>query len=99
MEARSDHESRLHSNTARDSMDGNFNFSVPRRVFDDGTDDEWELPMSDNTILGQFTKSGDWSKYSRRFHTLNREQKEKVLEAIRGGLNPENAIRKAKRRN
>ena len=53
--------------------------------------------MSANQILGQFCKSGEWHKYSRRFHALDRNAKQKALDAIATGTDPDKAIRKAKR--
>lgn len=56
-----------------------------------------EEQMSAERILGQFCKSGDWNKYSRRFHALDRNAKLKAIEAIQNGSDPDKAIRKAKR--
>lgn len=53
--------------------------------------------MSQERILGQFCKSGDWHKYSRRFHALDRDAKLRAIEAIQNGIDPDKAIRKAKR--
>jgi len=55
--------------------------------------------MSENRIMSEFGKSGSLHKYSRRFHALDRAAKEKALDAIRNGIEPDKAIRRAKRGN
>ena len=46
-----------------------------------------------NKIIGQFTKSGVWNKYSNKFHTLSKEQKQKVIEDIQNDMDVGQAIK------
>jgi len=52
--------------------------------------------MSENTIISRFCKSGDLHHLSRRFHNLDRSGKEHVLELIKAGKSPDDALKIAK---
>jgi hypothetical protein len=52
--------------------------------------------MSNNTILGWFSKSGPYSHLSRRLHNLPRPQLEYALYLIARGTEPADAIKRAK---
>lgn len=53
--------------------------------------------MSVNVILGYFCKSGCWHHLSRKFHNLPRDAKQQALTAIQNGVDPDKAIRKARK--
>lgn len=53
--------------------------------------------MSINAILGYFSKSGCWHHLSRRFHNLTDPAKRICLSLIANGMQPETAIKTAKR--
>jgi len=53
--------------------------------------------MSINAILGYFCKSGHLHHLSRRFHNLNAPAKRICLSLIANGMQPEMAIKTAKR--
>ncbi len=53
--------------------------------------------MSENRIMAEFGKCGSLHKFSRRFHSLERSQKERALEAIRNGTEPDKALKLARK--
>lgn len=52
--------------------------------------------MSENAIISRFCKSGDLHHLSRRFHNLDRDAKQHVIELIKSGTAPLDAIKTAK---
>jgi hypothetical protein len=58
---------------------------------------EEAIEMSANTIMGWFVKSGPFHNLSRKFHNLERKQKEFAIGLIQRGYEPADAIKRAKR--
>jgi hypothetical protein len=53
--------------------------------------------MSENRVLSMFAKSGEWHRFSRRFHSLSREAQRIALSLIKNDMSPDKAIKTAKK--